>query len=126
MIGEKMRRKLIIVMLILFCSISLINGVSAHEAEYPEVHIDTPISNTEVSGNVDINVSVDDHYETQYVNFTVEHVESGTICLRGQDANPSDGWSYRWDTPGAVAGQRVDGPAGQQGNKPTGTAQSQK
>ena len=99
-----MRRKLIIVMLILFCSISLINGVSAHEAEYPEVHIDTPISNTEVSGNVDINVSVDDHYETQYVNFTVEHVESGTICLRGQDANPSDGWSYRWDTSNASNG----------------------
>lgn len=76
-----MKRNLIIVMLILFCSICLINGVSAHESEYPEVHIDTPISNTEVSGEVDITATVDDHYETLYVNFTVEHVDSGTICL---------------------------------------------
>lgn len=100
-----MKRELIIVMLILFCSICLINGVSAHESEYPEVHIDTPISNTEVSGEVDITATVDDHYETQYVNFTVEHVDSGIICLRGQDANPVDGWSYKWDTSNATNGR---------------------
>lgn len=100
-----MKRKLIIVLLIFFCSICLINGVSAHESEYPEVHIDTPISNTEVSGEVDISASVDDHYETQYVNFTVEHVDSGTICLRGQDTNPADGWSYKWDTSNATNGR---------------------
>ena len=90
--------KKIIFILSIFLLFITISAVSAHESEYPDVVIENPISNSDVSGTVQIDVSVDDHYETQYVNFTVEGINDKTYIIKHQDTNPSDGWSFLWDT----------------------------
>lgn len=74
-----------------------ITAVSAHDSDYPGVLIDAPTSNEEVSGEVDINVTIDDHHETQHVNFTIEGIDN-VYSWSFQDKNPSDGWYAKWDT----------------------------
>ena len=100
-----MNRKMIFAMLICLTAIGLMNVAFAHEAEYPEPYIDNPKINSVVSGDVDFNVSVDDHHETLYVNVTATHRETDTVYFHYQDNNPSDGWSCTWDTSEAPNGK---------------------
>lgn len=86
---------LLISIILVFTSIS---SVAAHDTDYPNVVIEKPISNSDVSGSVEIVAKVDDHHETQYVNFTIDGVDNPSYNLKNQDKNPSDGWKYIWDT----------------------------
>ena len=85
--------------------ICLVNCVYAHEAEYPEPYIENPKINSVVSGDVDFEISVDDHHETLYVNVTATHMPTNTVYFQAQDNNPSDGWSCTWDTSDAPNGK---------------------
>ncbi len=89
------RNAIVAIFLILF--LVSITAVSAHDSDNPGVLIDTPTNNEEVSGEVDINVTIDDHYETQHVNFTIEGIDN-VYSWSFQDKNPSDGWHVQWDT----------------------------
>lgn len=100
-----MNKKIIFLLLIFLTSICLINVACAHEAEYPEPYIDNPKINSVVSGDVDFNVSVDDHHETLYVNVTATHMTTNTVYFHHQDNNPTDGWSCTWDTSDAPNGK---------------------
>ena len=100
-----MNRKIIFALLIFITALGLMNVAFAHEAEYPEPYIDNPKINSVVSGDVDFNVSVDDHHETLYVNVTATHRETNTVYFHNQDNNPSDGWSCTWDTSDAPNGK---------------------
>ncbi|WP_407393998.1 hypothetical protein [Methanobrevibacter sp.] len=93
-----MNKKAILLLIICLSAICLINIASAHEVEYPDVKIDTPKINSEVSGTVDFNMSIEDHHETLYVNVTARHLETDTVYYSGQDNNSNDGWSCSWDT----------------------------
>ena len=74
--------------------------VSAHLSEQPAVNIETPIHNTEVSGEVEIVATVEDHYTTEHVNFTIEGLDDSNKDYQTayQDTDSSDGWKYTWDT----------------------------
>ncbi|WP_458403815.1 hypothetical protein [Methanobrevibacter sp.] len=100
-----MNRKILFSVLISLTVICLINCVCAHEAEYPEPYIDNPKINEVVSGNVDFNISVEDHHETLYVNVTATHRDTNTVYFEAQDTNPTDGWSCTWDTSNAPNGK---------------------
>lgn len=100
-----MKRKIIFTLLISIAVICLVNSVCAHEAEYPEPHINNPKINSVVSGDVDFDISVDDHHETLYVNVTATHMQSNKVYFHTQDNNPTDGWSCRWDTSDAPNGK---------------------
>ena len=100
-----MNKKIIFALLITLTALCLINVACAHEAEYPEPYIDNPKINEVVSGDVDFNISVDDHHETLYVNVTAEHMETKTVYFHQQDNNPTDGWSCTWDTSDAPNGK---------------------
>ena len=89
------RNVIVAIFLILF--LVSITAVSAHDSDNPGVLIDNPANNGEVSGEVDINVTIDDHYETQHVNFTIEGIDN-VYSWSFQDKNPSDGWYAQWDT----------------------------
>ncbi|WP_407382015.1 Ig-like domain-containing protein [Methanobrevibacter sp.] len=89
--------KNVIVAIFLILFLVSITAVSAHDSDNPGVLIDTPTNNEEVSGEVDINVTIDDHYETQHVNFTIEGIDN-VYSWSFQDKNPSDGWHAQWDT----------------------------
>ena len=89
--------KNMILALFLILFLLSVTSVSAHDSDNPGVSIDTPVSNEEVSGEVDINVTIDDHYETQHVNVTIDGITS-VYSLNMQDKNPSDGWNFVWDT----------------------------
>lgn len=96
-------RNIIIALFIFLCLVS-ISSVSAHDSDNPGVIIDNPSNNEEISGEVDINVTIDDHYETQYVNFTVEGIDH-SYSWTSQDKNPSDGWNAKWDTSNCLNGR---------------------
>lgn len=100
-----MNRKIIFALLVSIAVICLVNSVCAHEAEYPEPYIDNPKINSVVSGDVDFEISVDDHHETLYVNVTATHMQSNTVYFQAQDNNPTDGWSCTWDTSDAPNGK---------------------
>ncbi len=100
-----MNKKIIFALLITLTALCLINVACAHEAEYPEPYIDNPKINEVVSGDVDFNISVDDHHETLYVNVTATHRETNTVYFHQQDNNPTDGWSCTWDTSDAPNGK---------------------
>lgn len=74
-----------------------VTAVSAHDSDNPGVSITTPSDGEDVSGEVDINVTIDDHYETQHVNVTIDGIDS-VYNLNMQDKNPADGWNFVWDT----------------------------
>ena len=96
-------RNIIVALFIFLCLVS-ISAVSAHDSDNPGVIIDNPSNNEEISGEVDINVTIDDHYETQYVNFTVEGIDH-SYSWASQDKNPSDGWNTKWDTSNCLNGK---------------------
>ncbi|WP_188118097.1 DUF3344 domain-containing protein [Methanobrevibacter millerae] len=75
-------------------------AVSAHLSEQPAVTIETPIHNTEVSGEVEIVATVEDHYTTEHVNFTIEGLDDSNKDYQTayQDNNSEDGWKYTWDS----------------------------
>lgn len=100
-----MNKKLIFAIFLSIAVICLVNSVCAHEAEYPEPYIDNPKINEVVSGDVDFNMTIDDHHETLYVNVTATHRETNTVYFHAQDNNPTDGWSCRWDTSDAPNGK---------------------
>ena len=100
-----MNKKLIFTIFVSIAVICLVNSACAHEAEYPEPYIDNPKINSVVSGDVDFNMTVDDHHETLYVNVTATHRETNTVYFQAQDNNPTDGWSLRWDTSNAPNGK---------------------
>lgn len=100
-----MNKKIIFISLLLLVAFGMINSISAHEAEYPDVYIDSPKSNEVVSGEVDFNMTIDDHHETLYVNVTATHRETNTVYFNSQDSNPNDGWSCKWDTSDAPNGK---------------------
>lgn len=93
----KYTKKIILFLCIVLFFIS-ITGVSAHDSDYPSVLIESPSHDTVVSGDVEIITNVNDHHELQYVNFTIEGVDNTSYIDRYQDNNPTDGWSYIWDT----------------------------
>lgn len=100
-----MNKKIIFALFVSIAVICLVNSVCAHEAEYPEPYIDEPKINSVVSGDVDFKVSVDDHHETLYVNLTATHKDTNTVYFHSQDNNPTDGWSFKWDTSDAPNGK---------------------
>lgn len=100
-----MNKKLIFAIFLSIVIICLVNSVCAHEAEYPEPYIDNPKINEVVSGDVEFNMTIDDHHETLYVNVTATHSETNTVYFQAQDNNPTDGWSCRWDTSDAPNGK---------------------
>ena len=100
-----MNKKLIFTIFVSIAVICLVNSVCAHEAEYPEPYIDNPKINEVVSGDVDFNLTIDDHHETLYVNVTATHRQTNTVYFQAQDNNPTDGWSLRWDTSDAPNGK---------------------
>ena len=99
-----MNKKLLLCFSFLLLLIS-IGAASAHESDYPAVFIEEPTHNTEVSGEVDVVAVVDDHYETQYVNFTIEGIDDKSYKEFYQDTDSDDGWSYTWNTTKAVDGR---------------------
>lgn len=100
-----MNKKIIFALFVSIAVICLVNSVCAHEAEYPEPYIDNPKINSVVSGDVDFEISVDDHHETLYVNVTATHMQTKEVYFQAQDNNPSDGWSCTWDTSDAPNGK---------------------
>ena len=97
---------------ILFCLALLMivlsmGAVSAHLSEQPAVNIETPIHNTEVSGEVEIVATVEDHYTTEHVNFTIEGLDDSNKDYQTsyQDNNSEDGWTYVWDSTQVVDGR---------------------
>uniref|UniRef100_UPI0038904204 SBBP repeat-containing protein n=1 Tax=Methanobrevibacter sp. TaxID=66852 RepID=UPI0038904204 len=99
-------KKFILCLAVLLIVLSM-GTVSAHMSEYPAVNIETPIHNTEVSGEVEIVATVDDHYTTEHVNFTIEGLDDSNKEYKSnyQDTNPDDGWKYTWDTTKVVDGR---------------------
>ena len=99
-------KKFILCLAVLLIVLSM-GSVSAHMSEYPAVNIETPIHNTEVSGEVEIVATVDDHYTTEHVNFTIEGLDESNKDYKSnyQDTNPDDGWKYTWDTTKVVDGR---------------------
>lgn len=77
----------------------------SHDSDNPYVYIDAPVPYTKVSGIVNIDASVESHYETKFVNFTVENVKTRVVYFELQDNNPSDGWKASWDTSNAPNGK---------------------
>lgn len=102
-----MNKKIIFGLLFLITVIGMMNVAFAHETEYPEPYIDNPKINQVVSGDVDFNVSVEDHHETLYVNITATHKDTNTVYFHAQDSNPTDGWSCTWDTSDAPNGKYI-------------------
>lgn len=100
-----MNKKIIFALFVSLAVICLLNSVCAHDAEYPEPYIENPKINSVVSGDVDFEMTVDDHHETLYVNVTATHMPTNTVYFQEQDNNPSDGWSCRWDTSDAPNGK---------------------
>ena len=100
-----MNKKIIFALFVSVAVICLVNSVCAHEAEYPEPYIENPKINSVVSGDVDFEMTVDDHHETLYVNVTATHMPTNTVYFHSQDNNPSDGWSCTWDTSDAPNGK---------------------
>lgn len=92
----KLSKNMILALFLILFLVS-ITAVSAHDSDNPGVSITTPGNGEEVSGEVDINVTIDDHYETQHVNVTIDGIDS-VFNLNMQDKNPSDGWNFVWDT----------------------------
>lgn len=100
-----MNKKIIFALFVSIAVICLVNSVCAHEAEYPEPYIENPKINSVVSGDVDFEMTIDDHHETLYVNVTATHMPTNTVYFHSQDNNPSDGWSCKWDTSDAPNGK---------------------
>ena len=92
-------KKIILCLVVLTIFLSM-GAVSAHMSEYPAVNIETPVHNSEVSGDVEIVATVDDHYTTEHVNFTIEGLDDSNKNYKSnyQDTNPDDGWKYTWDS----------------------------
>lgn len=102
-----MNKKIIFGLVVLITVISMMNVAFAHEAEYPEPYIVNPKINEVVSGDVNFNMTVDDHHETLYVNITATHKDTNTVYFHAQDSNPTDGWSCTWDTSDAPNGKYI-------------------
>lgn len=100
-----MKKNFIFAIAVVITAVFLMNVACAHETEYPEPHIDNPSVNEVVSGDVDFNVSIEDHHETLYMNVTATHKDTKTVYFHEQDSNPNDGWSCRWDTSDAPNGK---------------------
>lgn len=98
--------KNMILALFLMLFLLSVTAVSAHDSDNPGVSIITPGNGEEVSGEVDINVTIDDHYETQHVNVTIDGISS-VYNLNMQDKNPSDGWNFAWDTSNCSNGKYI-------------------
>jgi hypothetical protein len=105
-----MNRRIIIILVVLMGIICSISAVSAHEGmQNPIVTIDDLQTGDEISGDVNLNVSVHWHNSRNKVNFTAEHIETNTKYLDGEGSNTkpnsnSDGWSFSWDTSNAPNG----------------------
>lgn len=99
-----MNKKIIFALLIFLTAICMANVACAHETEYPEPYIHNPKINDVVSGEVNFDISVDDHHETLYVNVTATHKDTKTVYFNNHDNNPTDGWSCTWDTSNAPNG----------------------
>lgn len=84
-----------------------IGAVSAHEGmKNPIVTIENLTPNSEVSDNVDFNLSVHEHEsEAAYVNVVAENMESHIVYFDKSDSNRADGWSVSWDTSDAPNGE---------------------
>lgn len=86
-------------------------AVSAHEGmENPIVTYDDLKTDDEVSGDVELNVSVHWHNNKNYVNFTAENIETNVKYLSEQGSNTKpgsvdDGWSVSWDTSNVPNGE---------------------
>ena len=90
---------------VVLVAIVIVNVACAHETEYPEPYIVNPSVNEVVSGDVDFNVSIEDHHETLYMNVTATNKDTKVVYFHEQDSNPNDGWSCRWDTSDAPNGK---------------------
>ena len=100
-----MKKNFIFAMTVVLAAVFIMNVVCAHETEYPEPHIVNPSVNEVVSGDVDFNVSIEDHHETLYMNVTATNKDTKVVYFHEQDSNPNDGWSCRWDTSDAPNGK---------------------
>lgn len=98
------KKTILIICIILLFFVSL-SAISAHDSNAPSVIIDNPSPNSKVSENVEINAIVDDHYETKYVNFTIDGIDNASYTHTYQDNNPTNGWSYIWDTSNVANGR---------------------
>ena len=93
-----MNKRTILILFLVIGFICSVSAVSAHDnLENPVPDIVDPEPDSEVSGDVNIDVNVHEHNEVRYVNVTVENKETNEFFSK-QDSNPYDGWSFTWDT----------------------------
>ncbi len=98
-------------------ALTSISVVSAHTSVYPLISYDTPVSYSNASGNVDINITVEDNLQTQYVNYTITGAESQNAGYKltyttdniyststATDGGHLNKYTYTWDTTNVVDG----------------------